>query len=298
MASNFVQVPTLDIIASFGGALAVAGFAYRLARPGTGGEVARGGAVLRDGAGIAAILGAAGAFWLGGDALIVLFAVVSALALADFLAQDAFSGGSALTAFCYGCVALQFGALAAGRLDLALVLLPLVATLALPLLMLFQGGTSHLVERTSERFWAVIVWVYCLSHVPALLLLDGPAFEARNASLVAFVVVVTVAGQTLESWRLTSSRAGVWIAHMVALAALGAVLAWMTPFSMPIATALALATAIAGSAGAFVLRMMRWERAPKNGQRVGAPERIAFRPDALVFAAPVYFYGVSVALAW
>ena len=38
--------------------------------------------------------------------------------------------GNVQIAWCYGCVPLQFGALAAGRLDLALVLLPLVATLA------------------------------------------------------------------------------------------------------------------------------------------------------------------------
>jgi phosphatidate cytidylyltransferase len=298
MAGTFVQVSTLDVIASFGGALAVAGLAYRLARPGSGGDVPRSGAASRDGAASAAIIGATGAFWLGGDALIVLFAVVSALALADFMARDAIQGDSVQTAFCYACVPLQFGALASGRLDLALVLLPLVAALALPLLTLVQSGPAHLVERTSERFWAVMAWVYCVSHVPALLLLDGPAFEARNASLVAFVVAVALAGQALGSWRGAATRPRLWAAHMVALTALGAALAWMTPFAVPIAAALALATALAGWAGMLVLRMMRHDRVANCAQRAGVLERIAFRPDTLVFAAPVFFHCVSFALAW
>jgi phosphatidate cytidylyltransferase len=294
MAGSFVPLPTLDIVASFGGALAVAGFAYRLARPGAGADVPRGGAALRDGAAFAGITGAAGAFWLGGDALIVLFAVVSALALANFVAHDC--GGNAQAACCYGCVPLQFGALAAGSLDLALVLLPLVATLALPLLTLAQAGTPHFVERASERFWAVMAWVYCLSHVPALLLLGGPSFEDRNAGLVAFVVAVALAAQAIASWRSATSRPSIWGARAVAVSALGAALAWMTPFAVPVAVALALATAIASWAGVFVLATIRRERG--YSRPAGALEQIALRPDALVFAAPVFFHAVRAGLVW
>ena len=297
MAGNFVPLPMLDIVASFGGAVAVAGFAYRLARPGARGDVQSGGAALRDGAVLAALAGAAGAFWLGGDALIGLFAVVSALALADFAALSAVHGGNAQAAWCYGCIPLQFGVLVAGRLDLALILLPLVATLALPLLTLVQGGTRDLVERASERVWGVMACVYCLSHVPALLLLDGPAFEDRNARLVVFVVAVALAAQLMGSWRSTMSRPRVWATRVAALCALGAALAWITPFAAPVAAGLALATAIAAWAGVFVLGKMRRERAT-HSHAAGAIRRIALRPDALVFAAPVFFHAVRTCLAW
>lgn len=296
MAASFVPLSTIDIVASFGGALAVAGFAYRLAYPGVGANVARGGAALRSGAAFAAITGTAGAFWLGGDALIALFAVVSALALADFLAQREVSGGSVQGACCYSCVPLQFGVIAAGRLELALVLLPLVATLALPILTLAQGGIRNLVERATERFWGVMAWVYCLSHVPALLLLDGPAFEDRNAGLVAFVVAVALAAQATVSWHSATSSALIWAARAVALSSLGAALAWMTPFAAPVAAALALATAIAGWAGALVLGTMRREGASQSPD-AGTLGRIALRPDALVFAAPVFFHAVRASLA-
>ena len=238
-----------------------------------------------------------GAFWLGGDALIVLFAVVSTLSLADFVAQDAVRGTYVDAACCYGCVLLQFGALAAGRLDLALVVLPLVATLAFPLLLLAQDGIYRFVERAGERFWAVTACVYCLSHVPALLLLDGPAFEHRNAGLVAFVVAVALAAQAMRSWRGSASLVRVWVVRAVALILLGDALAWMTPFTAPVAAALALATATMSWAGAFVLGRMRQERMT-HARASGAIGRIAPRPDALVFAAPMFFYAVHAMLAW
>jgi phosphatidate cytidylyltransferase len=297
MAGSFVPLPTLDIVASLGGALAVAGFAYRLVGPGTGAGAPRGGAALRAAATFAAAVGAAGAFWLGGDALVALFAVVSILALADFVAQDAAGEGSLQAACCYACVPLQFGALAAGRLDLALALLPLVLTLAMPLLMLVHGGSRHLVERAGARAWAVMAWVYCLSHVPALLLLDGPAFEDRNTGLVAFVVAVALAAQAMRSWGGAVSHPRIWLVRAIALTAVGAALAWMTPFAMPVAAVLALATAIAGWVGAFVLATVRRERATRTGT-AGALARIAPRPDGLVFAAPVFFYAVRAVLAW
>jgi phosphatidate cytidylyltransferase len=293
MTGSFVPLPTLDLVASLGGVLAVAGLAYRLASPGVTAGAWRGGAALRAAADVVALIGAAGAFWLGGDALIVLFAAVSALAIRDFAgASD--RAGRALAA-CYACVPLQFGALAAGRLDVALVAMPILAALVLPLVALTQGGTRDFVARASEQCWCVLAWVYCLSFVPALLLLEGPAFEDRNAGLVAFVVAISLAAQTMPTWSIRTSRGLAWAARALAMLVLGAALAWMTPFSPSLAAVLALATAIPGGFGVFVMAAMRNDRSPRM-RDAGVSEQLAVRPDALAFAGPLFFFAMRVFL--
>jgi phosphatidate cytidylyltransferase len=197
---------------------------------------------------------------------------------------------------CFACVPLQFGALAAGRLDLALTVLPIFAMLALPLLALAQGGTAQFVERAATRFWSVMAWVYCLSHVPALLLLGGPAFEARNAGLVAFVVALALSAQAVRSWRGLRSRSLLWPARAISMTAAGAMLSWMTPFTAPVAALLALAVALSAWTGVFVMAAMRHER-KASLHDASALERLALRPDALVFAGPLFFYVVRVLLA-
>jgi phosphatidate cytidylyltransferase len=287
MAGTFVPLPTLDLVASLGGALAVAGAAYRFADRNA--VVTAGSSAQRTVAGAVALAGAAGAFWLGGDALTLLFAVVSALALADFLARAAASALPLHAVCCYGCVPLQYALIAAGCLDWALVALPLVAALALPLATLRLEGVTALAERASQRAWAVLAWVYFISHVPLLLLLDGPAFEARNAGLVGFVVAIALATQAL--WPRVRPRIGEALAGLVAMGILGAVLAWMTPFAPWLAGVLAALCAVAGAAGCRVLGAMR------GAAPASALDRLAVRPDALAFAAPVFFHAVRACLA-
>jgi phosphatidate cytidylyltransferase len=291
MTGSFVPLPTLDVVASLGGVLAVAGLAYRLALPGMAGSWP-GDAYSRAVAGVVALIGAAGAFWLGGGALIMLFAVVSALAMRDFAPFD--GEGRALAGCCYACVPLQFGALAAGRLDLALVTLPILTALALPLLSLAQGGTRGFAGRASKRCWSVLAWVYCLSFVPALLLLDGPAFEDRNAGLVAFVVGVSLAAQATRPSSIRTSRGFAWGARAAAMLSLGVGLAWMTPFSVPVSAMLALATAIPGWFGGDIMATMRREQAPLSRDPV--KEHLAVRLDAVVFAGPLFFFAMRVLL--
>ena len=145
-----------------------------------------------------------------------------------------------------------------------------------------------------------MAWVYCLSHVPALLLLDGPAFEDRNARSGrvrrrggprgaggGIVAQYDVSRPCVWEWaggRVLRARRRARVDD--AVSAVGG------------ARALALATAIAGWAGVFVLGTMRRERGNERSACAGALGRIALRPDALVFAAPVFFHVVRAGLTW
>jgi phosphatidate cytidylyltransferase len=251
----------------------------------------------------------AGALWLGAEAIVALFAFVSATTLANFLAsgETNASGRPLHVLCCYLCVPMQYGFIAAGRHDLFAVCLPLAATLVIPLLTIAQGETRAFLERVAERYWGVTVWVYCVSHAPALLMLDLPKSAGGNAGLVAFLVVLALASQWL--WSLTSTRPGIRpdevpsptllratrIVAVGLVGVLGALLAWMTPFSPLAAGAMALLIAVPGFLGCSVfaaIRSYRLERAVREGSEF-VPG--ALYPDALAFAAPVFFYAVR---AW
>jgi phosphatidate cytidylyltransferase len=253
----------------------------------------------------------AGALWLGAEAIVALFAFVSATTLANFLAsgETNASGRPLHVLCCYLCVPMQYGFISAGRHDLFTVCLPLAATLVIPLLAIAQGETRAFLERVAERYWGVTVWVYCVSHAPALLMLDLPKFTGGNAGLVAFLVVVALASQWM--WSLTSARPGIRadeapagqtflratrIVAVGLVGVLGALLAWMTPFSPLTAGAMALLIAVPGFLGCSVFAAIRHthrlERAEGEG---GEFVPGGLYPDALAFAAPVFFYAVR---AW
>jgi phosphatidate cytidylyltransferase len=203
---------------------------------------------------------------------------------------------------------MQYAFIAAGRHDLFTVCLPLVATLVIPLLAIAQGEKRALLERVAERYWGVTIWVYCVSHAPALLMLDLPKFAGGNAGLVAFLVVLALASQWL--WSLTFARRGIRADGPPALSAarivaaglvgvLGALLAWMTPFSPLAAGAMALLIAMPAFLGCSVLATIRHTHRPEIAAREGnrsVPG--ALYPDALAFAAPVFFYAVRAWSAW
>jgi len=236
---------------------------------------------------------AALALWDSRTALLLVFALVSTAALGEFLAPGASNatGSPVRVLGCYLCVPLQYAFVASGRYELFAVALPLFGALALPLLALAQDGGRAFPERIAERYWIVMVCVYCVSYAPALLTLDAP----DTSGLVAFLVAMTFACQALCT---VASRSRVWqlrkpatmtvagLAGAATMAALGLMLAWLTPFSIALAVALALLIAAAGALGDSVLRATRID---------GAFAEVRWQPGALAFAAPVFFHA---ARAW
>ena len=51
-------------------------------------------------------------------------------------------------------------------------------------------AATALRERTATLQWGLVICVFCISHVPALLALEIPGYEGRNAFLVIFLVLV------------------------------------------------------------------------------------------------------------
>jgi phosphatidate cytidylyltransferase len=254
-----------------------------------------------------------GAFWFGAQVVLLLFALASTAAVAGSLRLDGPASDARLsmqTLCAFLCVPLQYAFIARARLDLAIVVLPLIVTIVMPLLTVLERRSTPLLPALAGQHLAVLLWVYCLSHAPALLLLDIAGFAAPRTPLIAFLVVLSFTSHAL--WRLPAPRqasaprsiiAGLrWpalsIAKLALIGTIGALLSWMSPFSPVVAMAMALLIAAFSWLGCFAMAVLNG--APARSSQPRAVEMVdgVPYPYALAFAAPVFIHAVRAWRQW
>ena len=124
------------------------------------------------------------------------------------------------------------------------IFIPVYCFLLMPALTALQGDTERFLERVSAQQWAVMLSVYCISHVPALLTLKVPGFEGRNLLLIAFLIIVVQGSDVLQyifgklfgrhkvAPQVSPSKTWEGLIGGIATASLlGAALSFLTPFS-------------------------------------------------------------------
>jgi phosphatidate cytidylyltransferase len=253
-------------------------------------------------------------FWvswaLGAFVSTLLFGVISFLALREFVTLTHTRRGdhrSLLLAF-FIVLPLQYVVVATRHFDLFTVFIPVYVFLAIPVVSAFGNDPTRFLERTAKIQWGITVCVYGMSHAPALLLLNLPAYQERGAFLVLYLVVVVAMAQIAQeaaSRRLRRrpaaraiSRSFSWRAWFVgALVAgvVGASLYWITPFKPIPALLMGLVAGGSGTLGEFVMKALKRDAGVRNwgGKSsvtgaVGLLDRVA----PLCFAAPVFFHSV------
>lgn len=240
--------------------------------------------------------------WLGEGVVIVAFAGVSWLALRAFpVPHRRGSLDRPLVIACMLSVPLQYGFVAAHAYELFVSALPLATLMVLPMLALWSGNTRDLLDRIAERGFVVMLCVYCVAHAPALLMLGTPSDAARNGLLVAFLVIAAHVGDgvralfaRLRSRRSIAGPARGWLEAQLPATAVVGVLTGMAfapamPVSTPLAAAIGAGIASVGWLGSVVLARLRADAATAPAHTATWPTGIA-RPDALCFAAPVFFH--------
>ena len=250
--------------------------------------------------------------WLSGDTVAtVLFGFVSFFALREFLTLSPTRRGdhrSLVLAF-FAVLPAQYVLVVTKHFDLFTVFIPVYVFLAIPVVSALANDPQRFLERNAKLQWGIMVCIYGMSHVPALLLLDFPRFNGKNAFLVIFLVLVVqvcMVVQYFASRRLNRAPAAPeisrsfnwpsWFMGVVSGSLLGGLLAGITPFAPGQAFALALVACIAGSLGHLVMKAIKRDRGIPNwgaeGASVTGTGGLLDRVDALCFAAPVFFHSV------
>jgi phosphatidate cytidylyltransferase len=254
-------------------------------------------------------------FWVGwasGERVATtLFAIVAFFALREFITLSPTRRGdhrSLVLAF-FVVLPIQFWLVATAHFDLFTVFIPVYVFLAIPVVSALADDPARFLERNAKLQWGIMVCIYGMSHVPALLLLQFPAWGNKNAFLVFFLVTVVQVGmmaQHLVSRRWPRpprapnvSQSFNWTSWSVGVATgsvLGGVLSGITPFKPGQAMAMALIACVAGSMGHLVMKALKRDRGVPNwgaqGQSVTGASGLLDRVDALCFAAPVFFHSV------
>jgi phosphatidate cytidylyltransferase len=244
---------------------------------------------------------------LGGTAgVVILFALCSFAALREFitLTDTRRADHWALATAFFVVLPVQYGLVWAEWYGLYSIFIPVYAFLLLPIVAALRADTDRFLMRIAEAQWALMLCVFCVSHVAALLLLDIPGYEGRNVLLIAFLVLVVqlsdvlqyVWGKLLGRHRIAPnlSPSKTWegfIGGALSATLIGAALWWITPFNPLQAAYLSFVTVLMGFFGGLVLSAVKRDRGVKDwGHLIAGHGGFIDRLDSVIFSAPVFFH--------
>ena len=179
--------------------------------------------------------------------MVVLFAFVSFLCLREFVSLTYTRRGDhwALALVFFVFLPLQFILVGDEWYGLYSILIPVYAFLTLPIFAALSADTTRFFERASKLQSALMICVYCISYVPALMTLRIPGFEGGNLLLIAWLVLVVQSSDVLQYvWGKLFGRHSIApalspsktvegaLGGIVSATLLGAMLAWLTPFTV------------------------------------------------------------------
>ena len=245
---------------------------------------------------------------LGFYGVIGLFFVISFMALREFLSLLYIRRGDhlALAACFYVILPLQYFLVAIDWFSMFTIFIPVYGFLFLPILSALLGDTAHFLDRSTKVQWALMISVFCISHIPAILTLDIEGFEDKKLLLMIFLILVVQSSDVLQYvWgklfgkhkiapKLSPSKtAEGFVGGVVSASVLGGLLYWLTPFNPVQAVLMSLLICLMGFLGGLVMSAMKRSMGVKDwGNMISGHGGMLDRMDSLCFAAPIFFHVV------
>ena len=250
--------------------------------------------------------GGLGALLGGATATTVLFAVISFLALREFITLTPTRRADHHTLFWafFILVPLQYVLIGMGWYGMFAIFIPVWCFIFVAIRSTLSGDATGYLERAAKVQWGLMLCVYCLSHLPALLMLEVPHYAGRQAELLLWLLLVVQLSDVLQYvWGKALGRHRVephlspnktWeglIGGAASASGIGAALWWMTPFSPWHALAMAAAATALGFAGGIVMSAVKRDAGVKDfGHLIPGHGGVLDRVDSLIFASPVIFH--------
>lgn len=246
------------------------------------------------------------AFTAGRIGVLILFGFCSFAALREFvtLINTRRADHWALAAAFFVVVPIQYFLLWAEQYGIFSIFIPVYAFLLMPIISVLRGDTERFLVRIAEVQWALMICVFCASHVPALLTLKIAGYEGRNVLLIAFLVIVVqlsdvlqyvrgkLFGRTKIAPRLSPSKTVEgFVGGIVSATLIGTGLWWITPFTPLQAGLLAFVITLMGFFGGLVMSAIKRDRGVKDwGNLIEGHGGLIDRLDSVVFSAPIFFH--------
>jgi phosphatidate cytidylyltransferase len=184
------------------------------------------------------------------------------------------------------------------------IFVPVYCFLVLPTVAALSGDVRDFLQRTAMLQWGLMICVFSISHVPALLALDIPGYEGRNAFLLVFMILIVqlsdvlqyvwgkLLGKTKLAPAVSPSKTVEGLLGGIATATLfGAALWWITPFTLPQAALVSFVLTLMGFLGGLVMSAIKRDRGVKDwGTMIEGHGGMLDRLDSVCFSAPIFFH--------
>ena len=245
---------------------------------------------------------------LGFYGVIGLFFIISFMALREFLSLLYIRRGDhlALAACFYVILPLQYFLVAIDWFSMFTIFIPVYGFLFLPILSALLGDTAHFLDRSTKVQWALMISVFCISHIPAILTLYIEGFEDKKLLLMIFLILVVQSSDVLQYvWgklfgkhkiapKLSPSKTVEgFVGGVISASVLGGLLYWLTPFNPVQAVLMSLLICLMGFLGGLVMSAMKRSMGVKDwGNMISGHGGMLDRMDSLCFAAPIFFHVV------
>ncbi|EPE96024.1 phosphatidate cytidylyltransferase [Rhizobium grahamii] len=246
------------------------------------------------------------AFLAGRIGVLLLFGFCSFAALREFitLTDTKRADHWALAAAFFIVLPLQYWLLWERQYGIFSIFIPVYAFLLMPIISVLRGDTERFLVRIAEVQWALMICVFCASHVPALLTLTIPGYEGRNVLLIAFLVIIVQLSDVLQYvWGKLFGRTKIapslspsktvegFVGGVASATLIGAALWWITPFTPFQAGIMAFVITMMGFFGGLVMSAIKRDRGVKDwGHLIEGHGGLIDRLDSVVFSAPIFFH--------
>lgn len=246
------------------------------------------------------------AFLAGKLGTIILFTFISYFALREFMTLTPTRAGDhrALSLAFFVLIPLHYYLIYTEWYALFTILIPVYAFLLMPCISVLAQDTEYFLERAAKIQWGVMISIYCISHAPALLLLDIPDFTGQNALLLFyFMLIVQISdvlqyvfgnlfGKTKVAPVVSPNKTveGL-IGGGLSTILIGAAMWWITPFTPLQSAGMAAVIVVMGFLGGLVMSAIKRSLGAKDwGSMIEGHGGMLDRMDSVSFAAPIFFH--------
>lgn len=246
-------------------------------------------------------------FFSGSGITLILFGLLSYIGLKEFISIVDYKQADikTLAVSFFLLIPLQYYLIYLGWYGLFSILIPVYCFLFLPLLSTLSGDTDKFLQRVANIQFGIMLTIYCISHVPALLLLNIPNFEqSNNIVLLFFVLFVSQSSDVLQyifgklfgkhkiAPKVSPSKTVEgFIGGGLSATLLGSSLYWITPFTYLQTLGFAFIIVVMGFTGGLVLSAIKRSVGAKDwGQLVKGHGGVMDRLDSVAFSAPIFFH--------
>jgi len=246
------------------------------------------------------------AFLTGPTMTLILFALASFFALREFITLTPSRPGDRLPlslAF-FLVLPLQFVLIGTARYGVFSIFIPVYAFLLLPSIAALRSDIDDFLSRSAKQQWGLMVTVYCLSHAPALLMLEIPGQAGRSALLLFYLLLVVqmsdvmqyVFGKLFGRTKIApvvspSKTVEGFVGGGLAATAIGSAMYWITPFTWVESAAISAVIVLMGFLGGLTLSAVKRSLGAKDwGVMIEGHGGMLDRTDSICFAAPVFFH--------